>query len=107
MGSQHQTRLPIPIARIWIDAAREQISHDVGFAPPNGIFPTDIHSTDSPRANIFVFEPSAESYKDLAIVPTLEWKGKGDFGHLPDTRKDVHNSVIGQKESEGYHVVRI
>jgi hypothetical protein len=55
MGNQHQARLPIQIARIWIDAAREHISHDVGIAPPNGIFPTDIHSTDFPRANIFVF----------------------------------------------------
>jgi len=53
MGSEHQARLPVPISRIWIDAAREQISHDVGITPPNGIFPTDIHSIDSPGANIF------------------------------------------------------
>jgi hypothetical protein len=47
MSSQHQARLPIPIARIWIDAAREQISHYVCIAPPYGILPTYIHSIDS------------------------------------------------------------
>jgi hypothetical protein len=41
----------------------------------------------------FVFEPSVKSYEALAIVPTLEWRCKGDFGHLPDARKQFSYSV--------------
>ena len=58
LGSEHQGRLPMPISCIWIDAAREEISHDVGVAPPNGIFPTDIHPTDSIASPCFLFGPS-------------------------------------------------
>jgi hypothetical protein len=54
MGSEHQACLPVPISRIWIDAAREQISHDAGITPPNGLFPTDIHASD-PREQIVLF----------------------------------------------------
>jgi hypothetical protein len=35
----------------------------------------------------FLFDLSAEPYRDRAIVPTLEWRCKGDFGHMPDSRK--------------------
>ncbi len=47
----------------------------------------------SQQQKTFLFDPSAEPYRDLAIVPTLEWRCKGDFGHLPDTRKEVRKSV--------------
>jgi len=63
MGSEHQARLSIPISRIWIDAASEQISHNVGIASPNGIFPTDIHSTNSPRANSDLLRQITDQYR--------------------------------------------
>lgn len=40
--------LPMPIACIVVDAAAEQVLH-YWYGLPNGIFPTDIHSANSPH----------------------------------------------------------
>jgi len=45
MGGQHHTRLPIPIARVGIDIAGQQVAHNFDITSSHRIFPTaSIHT---------------------------------------------------------------